>query len=236
MKSRFLVPAVVVMLAFVAPSCGGDGRTQPNPAPSICFTVSGFNVTVANIWTGGAGHNVNVQGLVAFDGPPRLPARATLCSGRTFRITTRRLRSSASTCGLTARTTAIPQIGAPRGKFRGRFRAGGARRSAGARKTCSFRREVRQGGELESPPASCYLPPGPRRGPDGRGSGCHSWTDGRAQQCMLLSTQTEHHHGITRDDGNFLVTIVQVGHRRHLQGRTQSIFPYYVAILGVKAN
>jgi hypothetical protein len=68
MSARMLTPAAGILLLVASLSCGGgdgDGAAGPQRR-SICFSVSGFDVTVANMWQGGGTHTTNVRGLAAF--------------------------------------------------------------------------------------------------------------------------------------------------------------------------
>ena len=56
--------ALVLFVAFYT-SCKKDNPVEPS-APSICFTVSGFNVSVNHMWKNGSAQTENVQGLISF--------------------------------------------------------------------------------------------------------------------------------------------------------------------------
>ncbi len=67
--ARLLAPAVGALMLIATQACGGGGgdeSTGPSQA-AICFSVNGFDVTVANLWNGGGSQTVNVRGLAAFD-------------------------------------------------------------------------------------------------------------------------------------------------------------------------
>ena len=67
LSHRFpLLGLLVVVFLAIAQACGGDDPTEPASRP-ICFTVSGFNVSVANMWRLGGSYQTNVQGLASFN-------------------------------------------------------------------------------------------------------------------------------------------------------------------------
>jgi len=58
------VAALVLFFAFYT-SCNKDNPADSS-VPSICFTVSGFNVSVNHMWKNGTAQTENVQGLISF--------------------------------------------------------------------------------------------------------------------------------------------------------------------------
>jgi hypothetical protein len=65
-KIVFIVEFTVVAIFMMQyTSCSKDNPANPS-APSICFTVSGFNVSVNNMWKNGTAQTENVQGLISF--------------------------------------------------------------------------------------------------------------------------------------------------------------------------
>jgi len=68
MKDRMvLIVEFVSLVLFVAlyGSCSKDNPADSS-VPSICFTVSGFDVSVNHMWKNGTAQTENVQGLTAF--------------------------------------------------------------------------------------------------------------------------------------------------------------------------
>ncbi len=68
--ARWLARAAGVLLFVATESCGGGGGgddTTGPPQRRICLSVSGFDVTVANLWNGGGSHTTNVRGLAGFN-------------------------------------------------------------------------------------------------------------------------------------------------------------------------
>ena len=66
-RRRLVSGAVCLLILFYSISCGGDSPSAPSSASSICFNVSGFNVSVANLFRNGTPYSVNVQGLTGFN-------------------------------------------------------------------------------------------------------------------------------------------------------------------------
>jgi len=66
--ARLFGPIAGALLLVAAQGCGGGGGDEAaGPSrPAICFSVTGFDVAVANMWAGGGMHTVNVRGLTAF--------------------------------------------------------------------------------------------------------------------------------------------------------------------------
>ena len=67
-KMVFLVE-FVSLVGFVAlyTCCNKDNPTDSSSStPTICFTVSGFNVSVNHMWKNGSAQTENVQGLAGF--------------------------------------------------------------------------------------------------------------------------------------------------------------------------
>ena len=61
------VVACIIFLGAFWISCTKDNPADsPASAPSICFTVSGFNVSVNHVWKNGTAQTENVQGLASF--------------------------------------------------------------------------------------------------------------------------------------------------------------------------
>ena len=64
-RPRSQVPACAVLAVLCVVSCGGGSPAAPSSS-SICFSVSGFNVTIPNLFKGGGSYNTNVEGLAGF--------------------------------------------------------------------------------------------------------------------------------------------------------------------------
>jgi len=59
--------AVLVLSVALYSSCSKDNPADSTSSvPSICFTVSGFNVSVNHMWKNGSAQSENVQGLAGF--------------------------------------------------------------------------------------------------------------------------------------------------------------------------
>jgi hypothetical protein len=69
MKNKMvLMVEFIALVLFVAlyTSCNKDNPADSS-APSICFTVSGFSVSVNYMWKSGSVQTENVQGLISFN-------------------------------------------------------------------------------------------------------------------------------------------------------------------------
>ena len=66
MKTAKTVAFRLLLAGFLCFTLSCGSPTQPSAKESICFTVSGFNVSIANMWRSGAVHRSDVQGLTAF--------------------------------------------------------------------------------------------------------------------------------------------------------------------------
>ena len=68
MKNRLIVTvgaAAFILFVLSYTSCSKDNPADSS-APSICFTVSGFNVSVNHMWKNGRAQTENLQGQVSF--------------------------------------------------------------------------------------------------------------------------------------------------------------------------
>ena len=65
--NRLVSAAVCLVTLVFLVSCGGDSPSAPSSTSSICFNVSGFSVSIVNLFRNGSPYSTNVQGLAGFN-------------------------------------------------------------------------------------------------------------------------------------------------------------------------